>query len=156
MSANDFHRRWSNTERELGYNAASEEFVQPTGALPAALDDDSRSLLEQCGLPRDAGPFLSFEDTARMPRVYEVFSPGTWTKPEIVRLGEYRMLGSDGAGNALCLHERSGEVWLLDHEDHFRTRQFMNSSVARLAECLLAYMAERDGHKFCGRRQQDR
>ena len=33
---------------------------------------------------------------------------------------------------------------MLDHEDKFRTRQFMNTSILQLAECLLAYMGESD------------
>jgi hypothetical protein len=33
---------------------------------------------------------------------------------------------------------------MLNHEDRFRTRQFINSSVALLAECLLAYIGEKD------------
>jgi hypothetical protein len=37
---------------------------------------------------------------------------------------------------------------LLDHEDRFRTRQFVNSGVGQLAECLLAYMGEQDPEQF--------
>jgi len=36
----------------------------------------------------------------------------------------------------------------LDHEDWFGTRQFVNSSVRQLAECLLAYMCENDPARF--------
>src|SRR5687767_8736902 len=122
----DFRHRWSAAEGRLGYSSPADGFVRPTTALPAGLDEESRSLLLSCGLPREAGPMLSFGDTARMPRIDEVFSPGTWKQPDVARLEEYRMLGSDGAGNPICLHEPSGAVWLLDHEDHFRTRQFMN------------------------------
>jgi hypothetical protein len=37
---------------------------------------------------------------------------------------------------------------LLDHEDWFRTRQYINTSVHQLAECLLAYMGEYDPNRF--------
>lgn len=53
------------------------------------------------------------------------------------------MIGSDGAGNPLCADE-AGAVWMLDHEDSFRTREFVNSSVHLLAECLLAAQGEND------------
>jgi hypothetical protein len=37
---------------------------------------------------------------------------------------------------------------MLDHEDYFRTRQFVNSSVQLLAECLLVCMGERDASRL--------
>ena len=37
---------------------------------------------------------------------------------------------------------------MLDHEDHFRTKQFVNSSVHLLAECLLVCMGERDASRL--------
>ena len=58
------------------------------------------------------------------------------------------MIGSDGAGNPICLESTTGAVVLLDHEDWFRTRQFVNSNVHQLAECLLAYMGEHDPDRF--------
>ena len=41
-----------------------------------------------------------------------------------------------------------GAVVLLDHEDRFRTRQFVNSGVSQLAECLLAYVGEQQPERF--------
>ena len=62
------------------------------------------------------------------------------------------MIGSDGAGNPICIEQGSGAIVLLDHEDLFRTRQFINSGVSHLAECLLAYMGaymgETDADRF--------
>jgi hypothetical protein len=58
------------------------------------------------------------------------------------------MIGADGAGNPICLEQSTGTVVLLDHEDHFRTRQFVNSSVRQLAECLLAFMGEQEPERF--------
>ena len=58
------------------------------------------------------------------------------------------MIGSDGAGNPICVEEGFGVVVLLDHEDRFRSRQFVNSSVGQLADCLLAYMGERQTEQF--------
>lgn len=59
-----------------------------------------------------------------------------------------QMIGSDGAGNPLCVEAPSGAVVLLDHEDRFHTRQYVNSGVGQLAECLLAFTGERDPDRF--------
>jgi len=58
------------------------------------------------------------------------------------------MIGSDGSGNPICVEQTSGVVVLLDHEDWFRTRQFVNSSVRQLGECLLVYMGEQQQDRF--------
>jgi hypothetical protein len=58
------------------------------------------------------------------------------------------MIGSDGAGNPICVEQGTGEIMLLDHEDWFRTRQFVNTSVRQLGECLLAYMGEQEPERF--------
>ncbi len=51
----------------------------------------------------------------------------------------YRILGSDGSGNPICIdEEHRSSVVVLEHDGGFRV-QFMNSSVPQLAECLLAY-----------------
>ena len=105
-----------------------------------------------CGsdlLPDSAAPFLSFERAGGPAPIWEVFDiPSQWSPAEPERLAAYRMIGSDGAGNPICTEQDSGVVCLLDHEDRFRTRQFVNSSVRQLAECLLAYMGERDPEQF--------
>ena len=105
-----------------------------------------------CGsdvLPDSAAPCLSFDRAARPAPIWEVFGiPSQWSQAERERLAPYRMIGSDGAGNPLCVEQGIGSVALLDHEDRFRTRQFMNSSVRQLAECMLAYMGERDPEQF--------
>jgi hypothetical protein len=108
--------------------------------------------LVACGewvLPGDAAPCLSFDRAARPRPIWEVFGiPTQWSAEERERLAPYRMIGSDGAGNPICVEAGSGAVWLLDHEDRFRTRQFVNSGVGQLAECLLAYFGERDPERF--------
>jgi hypothetical protein len=58
------------------------------------------------------------------------------------------MIGSDGAGNPICVEQSTGTVIMLEHEDWFRTLQFVNSSIRQLAECLLAYMGEHDADRF--------
>ena len=128
-----FADRWSHKERDCGFgNIASKMVV--------------------CGsdvLPDSAAPCVTFKEAARPGPVWEVFGRAApWSPADRERLGPYRMIGSDGAGNPICVEQGTGAVVLLDHEDWFCTRQFVNSSVSRLAECLLAYMGERDPERF--------
>ena len=58
------------------------------------------------------------------------------------------MIGSDGAGNPICVEQTTEAVVLIDHEDWFHTRQFVNSSVRKFAECLLLYMGEQQAEQF--------
>ena len=127
-----FAERWSRKERELGRSFVAE--------LVSSGD---------WTLPRESAPFLSFDQAEHPLPVWEAFaSPSDWSAEDRQRLAAYRMIGSDGSGNPICVEEGSGAVWLLDHEDWFRTRQFVNTSVPRLAECLLAYMGEKEPDRF--------
>lgn len=104
-----------------------------------------------CGsdvLPDSAAPCLTFDRAATPVPIWKVFGiPSQWSEAERERLAPYRVIGSDGAGNPICVEEGSVVV-LLDHEDRFHTRQFVNTSVGQLAECLLAYMGERQPERF--------
>ena len=114
--------------------------------------EDIGTAFVPCGdavLPAEAAPCLTFDRAARPAPLWEVFgTPSQWSAAERERLAAYRMIGSDGAGNPLCVEQGSGAVVLLDHEDRFRTRQFVNGSVRQLAECLLAYLGEREPDRF--------
>jgi hypothetical protein len=104
-----------------------------------------------CGedmLPDNAGPFNAFEEAARLLPIYEVYGDPDWSEAECERLAGYRVIGFDGAGNPICIEQGTGAVVLVDHEDWFRPHQFINSSVRQLAECLLAYMGEKDATRF--------
>lgn len=112
-------------------------------------DDTEMIVLGADVLPNEAAPFLDFARAARPLPIWEVYGiPSQWSEVEAERLAPFRMIGSDGAGNAICVEQATGTVVLLDHEDRFRTRQFVNSSVRQLAECLLAYMGEHDSNNF--------
>ncbi len=128
-----FAERWKRKEHESGFGDIAAKMVA-------------------CGpdeLPESAAPSLSFERAARPVPIWEVFaSPSDWPAADCERVAAYRMIGSDGAGNPICIEQRTGAIILLDHEDRFRTRQFVNSSVRQLAECLLAYMGNQDPEQF--------
>ena len=114
--------------------------------------EDIGTEIVSCGdaaLPTEAAPCLTFDRAARPAPIWEVFgTPSQWPPADRERLAAFRVIGSDGAGNPICVEQPSGAVVLLDHEDRFRTRQFVNSGVGQLAECLLAYMGERDPDRF--------
>lgn len=130
--AESFAERWARKERECGFQDRSTMIANGPDMLP-----DS------------AAPCLSFEEFSRPKLVWEVFgSPSDWSPADRTRLASYRMIGSDGAGNPICVEQGTGVVVLLDHENRFRTRQFVNSSIHRLAECLLAYMGENEPDRF--------
>jgi hypothetical protein len=123
-----FAERWARKERACGFECIASAMV-PCGPWV---------------LPREAAPCVTFHEAARPLPVWEVYAtPSHWSAADRTRLSPYRVIGQDGAGNPLCVEEGTGAVWLLDHEDNFRSRQFVNSGVGQLAECLLAYMGER-------------
>jgi hypothetical protein len=129
----NFELRWHKKEHGLGFQCAQTKFIARGPWL----------------LPRDTAPCLTFDMVQEMPAVWEVFGPAAhWSSSDRLRLSGYRVLGSDGAGNPICVESDSGLVWLLDHEDHFKTRQFVNTSVPLLAECLLAYLGETSQARF--------
>ncbi len=105
-----------------------------------------------CGtlmLPRYAGPFLSFKDAAEPRSVWDLYKLSSRRfGAHRERLSRYMVIGSDGAGNPICLRGDMGSVVMLDHENLFEGETFVNSGVERLAECLLAYMGEDDPERF--------
>jgi hypothetical protein len=118
---------------------ADEQVVQDR-----TLPSEAKHFLVAGGLPESAAPFLSFKDVAkgllRIWQVYGTATPQFWKDEDRLRLQSFCVIGSDGAGNPICLDEQNkGCVVLLDHEDNFRTITFMNSGVTELAACLLAF-----------------
>ncbi len=128
-----FAERWAAKERAVGQNAIASPMVA-------------------CGtlvLPRYAGPFLSFKDAAAQRSVWDLFqlSPRRFGSHR-ERLSRYTAIGSDGAGNPICLRGDSGALVMLEHENLFEGETFVNTSVEQLAECLLAYMGEHDPERL--------
>ncbi|WP_394001988.1 SUKH-4 family immunity protein [Luteimonas sp. WGS1318] len=99
-------------------------------------------------LPDSAAPFMNFTAAANPAPIYDLFGiPSDWTDDDRRGLHEYAVIGSDDAGSPICL-DGDGRVVILDHEDCFRTLQFVNSSIWQLSECLLAYLWEHDADRF--------
>jgi SUKH-4 immunity protein len=100
-------------------------------------------------LPESAAPCVAYKEAARPVPIWETFAAASdWSPADRERLAHYRVIGSDGAGNPICIKQDTGTVVLLNHENWFHTCQFVNSSVRQLAECLLAYMGEDDPVRF--------
>jgi hypothetical protein len=124
-----FAERWACKERERSLES-----------FPAKMVTCGLNLL-----PESAAPFFTFDQAARPVPIWEVFGVSAdWSPALRERLTRYRMIGADGAGNLICLEQVTGQVVLLDHEDRFRTGQFVNSGIDQLTECLLVFMAEQD------------
>ena len=141
LTPSEFARRW---QAEVVARSKLPDDLRlvtaPLGFDATGLAEGARRFLVEAGLPESCAPFVGFKDVGRgLPRISDIYSPGRWTAEDTGRVAHFRMIGADGAGNPLCVDVRDGRVVLVDHEDHFRTTQFMNSSVEHLAECLLAY-----------------
>jgi hypothetical protein len=124
--------RWKRKERELGWEDTEIEMVGSGEWV----------------LPSEAAPCLTFQEAVRPQPIWDVCGiPSHWSAEERGRLASYRVIGSDGSGNPICVEAASGAVWLLDHEDGWSV-QFVNTGVPQLAECLLAFCGERSPERF--------
>jgi hypothetical protein len=132
MTGANFTERWLQKQRDLGLEEMFDGFVVNGSDV----------------LPASAAPCLTFNNLRDMPRVEEVFLLEGLPRAVFARMRPYRMIGSDGAGNPICIEQATREIWLLDHEDWFETKQYMNSSIPQLAESLLAYAGQDDSAKF--------
>jgi hypothetical protein len=131
MTVTPFPDRWHRKESQRGFPKT--ELVQCGGWL----------------LPREAAPGITFDGATLPQPVWKWFGiADQWSSADRQRLDAHLVIGFDGAGNPLCIERRTGAIWLLDHEDRFHTRQFVNTGVPQLAECLLAYMGEGDAQRF--------
>ena len=149
LTPSEFARRW---QAEVVARSKLPDDLRlvtaPLGFDATGLAEGARRFLVEAGLPESCAPFVGFKDVGRgLPRISDVYSPGRWTAEDTGRVAHFRMIGGDGAGNPLCVDVRDGRVVLVDHEDRFRTTQFMNSSVEHLAECLLAYHTTPQTHR---------
>jgi len=123
-----FKERWQDreTDRLVPFPASSLEEVR--------IPEDVKAFLLQAGLPEDAAPFLSFGPPKKgpLPRASETLWHLT---PDFAC---YRVIGSNGAGDPVCIQEASGQIVYLNHDNYFEPI-LMASSVFTLAECLLAF-----------------
>ena len=130
LTADEFKRKW-------GSDLVRLERKDVSGGL---VPDDVIEFLTMAGLPVDAAPFLSFDELRKgLKHVYEIWGrPDDYPDDAKKRLSPYLVIGSDGAGNPICLDTNNDcQVVHLDHEDWFNTMTFVNSSLPQFAESLL-------------------
>jgi hypothetical protein len=145
-----FVQRWRAIQAK---SEEPEDELCTVSQFPACtLSEDTKRFLREAGLPASCSPFLTFDDAKKLPRLWEVFSPGQWEQKLKDRVAPYVMIGSDDAGNAICLDESgNGRVVIVDHETLFQKDSFwsrkkypsiqpMNQSVQQLAESLLCHV----------------
>ena len=132
----DFQEQWRIAEG----SKPTKGFVhyEPVMFAGIAVPQESRAFLLTAGLPRIAPPFLTFDPPKPrpLPTVAELYPP-----PDDA-LNRYWSLGSDGEGNPICLEDGTGQVVLLEHDNHF-ARVFVNRSVPAFAKSLLVHQ------RFC-------
>ena len=130
ISAAQFKERWQHRDTDclVAFPAQALEEVR--------VPDDAKAFLLEAGLPAEAAPFLNFSPPKKgpIPRVSETLWHLT---PQFAC---YRVIGSNGSGDPVCIEESEGRIVYLDHENYFEP-VLMGSSVFTLAECLLAFRA---------------
>lgn len=111
----------------------------PEVPVLAQISEDSARFLVEAGLPKSCAPFLSFDEVGKgLPKLISVWRLDGVSGVDTDFLSRYYTLGSDGAGNPLCIDtEDPGKVFMVDHDDAFRSRRLVASSVPQLAEALL-------------------
>jgi len=104
---------------------------EAVSSLPIGIED--ADWLTNVGLPRSAAPFLSFGSNheINIPTLKELWGVSDGSR--------YRVIGSNGSGDPIAIDtEANGAIVYLNHDNAFQ-RVFINSSVTKLAEVVLAY-----------------
>ncbi|MEQ9220292.1 MAG: SUKH-4 family immunity protein [Cyclobacteriaceae bacterium] len=107
----------------------SEEFIIFDGVALELLNLNSQqfNFLTEIGLPKESAPFLSFRnDLNSINTIYELQNSNYNSKI---------MIGSDGAGDPICLEITNKHIYACDHEDDFEP-YFMNTGVIELFKFL--------------------
>ena len=143
-----FDRRYGEGERK-----GAKMFEQRWRSKEAACDEgDSGMTFIPCGstvLPGEAAGLLFYRDRTQVPLWNVSGARAKWPPADQERLASYWVIGwVEGVGDVLCIEQPTGVVWRLHHWDRFQTRQFVNTSVGQLAECLLAQLAENQAERF--------
>jgi uncharacterized protein YlbG (UPF0298 family) len=123
MNAIDFKNKWITEEDKL-------ESFDSGKIQELSIPAKTKEFL-MVGLPVDAAPFLSFGPShdANLQSATEEYELS----------GEfecYKIIGSNGYGDPVCINENDNSVVYLNHDDEFGY-VYMNSSVEQLAHFLL-------------------
>lgn len=104
------------------------------------LTEDAKEFLNKAGLPESCAPFLSFAGDITPGTRHDSISLLTEDLQFLdTGFSKYVLIGTTGSGDPIVLDTANGcRVEWLNHENNF-SPGFINSSVDRLAGCLLAY-----------------
>ena len=135
MSPEEWAAQWLDDE-ETSRTGASPRLIRYESQLldGVPLDGEDRRLLTEVGLPDSAAPFLEFSSGLGL--------LGHLRKADAAPTGtsQYVEIGTNGSGDPICLAGDTGSVAYLNHDQGYEA-VLVNSSVGRLAECLLAFRA---------------
>jgi hypothetical protein len=148
LTPEQFNLRWRSEVVAKAIPEDVELITAPAQQLASVrLPESARQFLAEAGLPKGCAPFLGFEEVEKgLPRIWERYSPGQWQPEEKVGLEHYLLIGyDDDAGNPICVDERDGKVFVVEHELLFNAKakdtriMFVNSGIPELAESLLVF-----------------
>jgi hypothetical protein len=143
LSPETFATRWqsevvTNIPEFIRDEIALNSCTPDAGAL-ALIPEKSARFLVEAGLPKSCAPFLTFDAVGKgLPKLDSLWRLDGVAGFDTDFLSRYHVLGSDGAGNPLCIDtEEHGKIFMVDHDNAFRSRRLVASSVPQLAEALL-------------------
>ncbi len=110
---------------------------------PAELSEGDASFLSAIGLPHSAPGYLGFT----IDRGIESVVAQGW--PTAIEGTHLYMIGHEGAGDPVVIDATTGQLLVLDHEQGFVKRSFLNSTLPQLASTLAAVSRVMDSdYKF--------
>jgi hypothetical protein len=130
MNAAEFRQAWL-----AGAHKFNRKLITASaGALAQAeLPEAARQFLATAGLPAQAAPYLDFAQLRNKP----LTTLAEFAGPRAESAHRIYLIGGTGSGDPLGI-DAAGLIWEYNHDQDLAP-MFVNSSVAQLAACLLAY-----------------
>jgi hypothetical protein len=117
-------------DNQIKIRACQPDYIDRTLVKSTTFD-----FLTACGLPSDAGPFLSFGEL----HIGKLMTPNEYFQIEYNNLNRYLVFGINGSGDTICIDTyKDDEIVYLNHDNGFE-RIFMNKSILQFASCLIKY-----------------
>jgi hypothetical protein len=131
MSPAEFVQAWlaGASEYDEGLVTAA-----PEALATVDIPESAKTFLTEAGLPDAAAPYLSFQELQNE-RLLTLAAAHDRAHDEAAHT--VYCIGGNGSGDPIGVNA-AGQVWVFNHDADF-DRTFVNSSVAQLAACLLAY-----------------
>ena len=142
MKPSEFKSRFLELEPDYPpeLNILPPQFVTFDAARANALNiaPADRAFLIESGFPEQAAPFLSFGSTFR-------------SLPQVDGQPGIAAFGHNGAGDPIAIDPSQGGAVVTFNHDANMARTFVNTSLAKFAECLCHYAELTTGHQDTGR-----